>query len=302
MVRDHDPRDSGIDRPAGIDVGQDSLGHDRQPDTTALTAQPFEVAPVERLVELLAEGPQARRTIATGTAAAGNETGPEVGERQPLRKLKPVAHLGVADADEGRVDREHDRGVARGHGAGDQLTGEASVLLHVELEPAGDAGRGDVLERRGGQGRRHHHRPQRLGRSRRGQFAFGVGQAMERGGRDQHRKRHLGAEHRCGGVDGRDIDQHPFVEPPTTERRLVLAQRPLGQGAADVVVVRRGRQPKPSRLTKVVVGDQAVQRSCLGGGRIGHAGDRSKWSDRDPRFVGFSQCPAGRATRPQSPR
>ena len=88
-----------------------------------------------------------------------------------------------------------------------------------------------------------------------------VGEALEGHRRDQHRRRHLGPQHRGGGGDLGDVDQHPRAKLPLPEGLAVCAQRPPVAGPTSEVTVGAWLQPLLSEPFEVCdvdgLGDEA---------------------------------------------
>ena len=83
------------------------------------------------------------------------------------------------------------------------------------------------------------------------QLALGVGEPLERGRRDEHGQRELGAENGGRGRDLADVDEHARAQLPRAKAADVGAQRVLVAGAARVVGIRPGLEPLARRLLEV---------------------------------------------------
>ena len=102
-----------------------------------------------------------------------------------------VAPLALAVAEDGRVDRDHERAVARRRRALDQLAAAAGIALQVELEPARRAGRGgrDVLDRVRRERGEHHRHARGRGGAHGAALPVGVQLGVPGRGGDRHRHR-----------------------------------------------------------------------------------------------------------------
>ena len=128
----------------------------------------------------------------------------------------------------------------------DQLARQAAVAEDIELEPAGRSGsRGrHLLRSRVGDRREAHQRSRRGGRACHSALAVGMGEPLERDGRDEKRHRDGRAEHSRRGRDLRDVDEHARPEAQPLPGREVARQHALVAGAAGIEAEGAGLEPR----------------------------------------------------------
>ena len=90
--------------------------------------------------------------------------------------------------------------------------------------------------------------PGRAGRPHRGQFPFGMRQAMKRRGRDQYRHRNLLSEQGERQIALAHIHQHAVVDAEALECGAILAQCHFIPRAAGKIIVGALRELLPGQL------------------------------------------------------
>ncbi len=219
-----------------------------------IRAQPCDVLPRQRRVELLGEvGSQAaaRRSQRDLTEA---DDGAHILDAQPLRKMELVADVALAPSEQGCVDGEDDRAHAGRFRSSDEGLRGGPVAVHVELKPdrAARGGCADVLDARVRERRQAHDRP-RAGRcAHRGKLAVGAREPVEGGRCNEHGHRHSGPQDARREVARGDVDQNAIVDCQASPRGDVLAKRVLFERAARVVRVRHRRELLAGELLELV--------------------------------------------------
>jgi hypothetical protein len=90
-----------------------------------------------------------------------------------------------------------------------------------------------------------------------------MGEPLERGRRDEHRRRHGAPEHGRAELAPADVDERARPQPDAPPRRHVVRHRPLVVGAAGVVVVHHPRQPLGGDGVEIVDGQMGHSGSVL---------------------------------------
>jgi hypothetical protein len=185
VIRHGDRRDALIDRPSRIVAGEDALGDDRP---TPALADPAKVRPrhrgarqrgvdVEEWHRPLAGDHDVRERPETAIAQEAEEPArmrEDVRQERQLlqhaaadQRLHAVAVIALAQARDGRVDRDDERAIPGDAGTLDDRLGRAPTAQQIELEEHGPGGAGlHVLQPVTGDGREDVGGAGRAGRAR----------------------------------------------------------------------------------------------------------------------------------------
>ena len=216
-------------------------------------ANPFHVAPVERLVEMLG-GPLARahhadaaliqigldvserlavtHEHAKSPAGLGRDV-PQIAQRQTRRHGEPVLDVGVTLPAQGQIDGDDEHGALRRFRAVDHRLAEAAVAQDIELEPERAADRGaDVLDGRNRHGGQAIRNAGRFGGARRQNLAAAAQQAGQPGRRDCKRHRDLVAEEFGFERAGGGVDENALTKAKRVQGVNIRLERDLVIGAA----------------------------------------------------------------------
>ena len=247
VIGDDDPVDAVVECEPGVLGREDALDDDRQ---LCPLAQPGEVGPGQREVRERGERHQRRRLH----VLLGRRVQPLAEEgiaeelRQPFaaeEREVAVPEVAVAPAERERVERDHDRAVARRAGAVDEAAGQLAVAPPVELEPALRVAElhGDVLERGRGGAREDHRHAGRLRGARDAELGVGMHDREHADRGEQERRRRAQPEHLDREVALGVAGEHPRPQAAPLERLAVGPDRRLRARAAGDVVERSLLQP-----------------------------------------------------------
>ena len=234
VVRHHDAGGARLGRAQGVVRPHDPLDQHRQ---LGDRPQPGHVPPRQRRIE---EGGDVggEPGIGGGRRHLAIPLRQQVGHGEAGRQAEAVPHVPLPPSEQRRVDGEHQRAAAGGLGPPHQPLGGPAVAVDVELEPDRPGGGGHhLLDPRRGERREDHHRPRRSGRPGGRQLPLGSREAVERGGRDEHRHRDRLAEHGGRQIAAGDVHQHPVGDDDAVVGGAVLAQGDLVVSAPRVVVI-----------------------------------------------------------------
>jgi hypothetical protein len=219
VIGDGDGGGAFIDRAARVVGGEDALDDD---GTAPELANPGEIAPGdggfgksdgdidERHGAFAGDDDVGKR----GDASVAQKTDEPTGAREDLRKignflegvaadelLHAVAEVALADAGDGSVDGDDERGKAGGAGALDGGLGSAAAAHEIELIEDGSGGGGlYVFELVAGDGGENVGGAGVAGGARCADFADGVHEAAVTDGREQERQREIEAENASAQV------------------------------------------------------------------------------------------------------
>ncbi len=163
-------------------------------------------------------------------------------QAQGGRQGEAVAHVALAASEHGRIDRQHDRVVARRSRAFDQFFDQAAVSPRVDLEPFRPAvDRSDLFDRARAQRGEAVGDPGAFRRARHREFALRVRHPGEADRGEHERERQALAENRGLGVDLTDVREDPRAEFETREGGHVALTGAFVLGrAVDVVKAAAG--------------------------------------------------------------
>jgi hypothetical protein len=184
----------------------------------------------------------ARRAQHVAAPARPAQQVEQVGHGRLGRRRQPVLHVLVALAEDGEVEREHQRGAARRSRALDQALDERAVAQHVELEPERlRRVRGNVFDRADAHRRQRERHAELLGGARRMDLAVCPLHAGQPGRRERDRHRHRLAEHGCGDRTPVHVHRDALAELQFLQVGLVRPVGALGPGPGIAVVVEHAR-------------------------------------------------------------
>ena len=207
--------------------------------------------------------------------------------------LHAVAHVALAQAGDGRVDGDDQRGTSGGVRAFDRAQRDVAAADEVELIPDGTARRCcHVLDRAAGQRRQDVRRARRACRASGRFFTARVEHPAAADRREQNGQIERRAEHRRSQIARAGGDRGPRPERHVFERPAVFAQRDFGVGAAVDVVEDDARKALLRREPQVGYADGATQ----------HAGRHPRRFYRSVRRrpARFKRVPDSTARRPPS--
>lgn len=288
LGEDFDARAGGVELAAAV-VGEDDAGDavlDGEEDVfDALDAleddghggdglEPGDVFPGEGGVDEGGDGAGGALGAVDVVAAAGLDAGALVGELG--------AHVLLAAAELGRVDRDEEALAAAGFGVLDDAVGDVAVAVDVQLQPlhlVATLGVDDVVERARRQRRDHLHHVVIVGRPRQHHLTFGVTQLAECGRRHVEGDRAFGAQHGGRVVDVLDVDEDPRSEPDFVEGGVVLAHglsmlatthHPEREKNTYNLVIRATRIIRPRRLLHDIARHLLKVQQIVAGGQRRH--------------------------------
>ena len=262
MVRHDHTVDPVLERASGVVGGQDALHEQRQ---LRPRAQPVEVVPREPEVRERREHRRGRREQILGRRALELRQEHGVAEELAAAFTADERQVGVAEipgapAEGERVEGDDDCAVARLFGPRDEAGADVAIRDPVELEPARAPCLGDLLERvrRGARDDQRHLR--RRGRLRDTDLAFLGRDRQHSDGREQERRRRVGAEDVDRDVALDVAGEHPRLDPPPVECREVRAERRLAARTAGDVAESAGIELLLGRPLPVLRPDRPLGR------------------------------------------
>lgn len=149
-----------------------------------------------------------------------------------MRNDEPASEVAFAPAEHRRVDREHKGAEPLLLRIAGDFRSETRVPWDVELEPAGDACRRDLVPTRGGERRNAHDRSRRRGGAGHRHLAVGVCHALVGDRRNEKRKGNLLPEHGRRRRRVGDVDEYAGPEVPAAVGGDIVRQSQLVVRAA----------------------------------------------------------------------
>jgi len=196
-------------------------------------------------------------------------------QRRPSRRAV-VAPVPFAAAEHVGIGGEHQRLVARGGRAADDVACDAAVLHDIQLQPQPPAGaRGDVLEARRREGAEREGDAEGGRCAGQGDVTVRVQHAVEAGRGDDERGIRLAPEDRAALVACAGVDQRLRHEPPARQRLAVAAEGVLVLRTALDVLEGEVRHAAAGELTQVGDVERARERTAAEGSAFpGHRAPR----------------------------